>query len=243
MKESSVKPLTFFGNPINIHKESEEEKAKTEKMVNDFSEKAPIFTNEINFDPEQIEYAIYYLDRIKDLKFNDDEANNSEHIKLFFKDDYDFEIAGLLLIDGLLPIQAREAYVQCVFNAQVFLSDKNIVCEALFILPNKRGRKSIKNEIKQRIGDVQEALNNGLSITESYKLVASKYNKSVETIRRDFERHKNENKPVKVELRQCETYTEKSNGEVEVRTTIFPKEPHGEVEVRTTTYPKEPNGE
>ena len=205
--EENVSKTIRYLNP----EDEAQAKAKTEKMVNDFSEKAPIFTKEVNFDPFEIEYAILYLDRIKELKFNDDLGDNLEYIKLFFKDEDDFYIAGLLLIDGLLPIQAREAYVQCVINTQAFLSDKKVVCEDLFVMPSKRGRKSIKNEMIQRIKDVQKAMDTGLSITESYKLVASKYNRSIDTIRRDFERY-NSNR-VEVEVRHRSTYVKESKGE------------------------------
>jgi len=228
--KSNLTYMNFFDENISkiryLNPEDEAQaKANTEKMVNDFSKKSPIFTKEVDFDPFEIEYAIDYLDRIKDLKFNDDEANTPEHIKLFFEDDYEFEIAGLLLIDGLLPVQAREAYVQCVFNAQVCLSDKKVVCEELFVQPNKRGRKSIKDEMNQRIKSVQKAINSGASITESYQLVATKYNKSVDTIRRSFERYKKNQ--VEVEIRLKTTYVKKPNGEV-IESIIYPKKPNGE---------------
>jgi len=209
--EGQLSNTVRYSSPEAEAEAKAQAETERDKMVEYFSEKAPIFTNEVDFDPDDIQCAIYYLDKIKGLKFNDDEANNSEHIKLFFEDDYEFEIAGLLLIDGLLPVQAREAYVQCVFNAQVCLSNKKVVCEELFVQPNKRGRKSIKNEMKQRIEDVQKAIDSGVSVTESYKLVAPKYNKSPDTIRRSFERHKSDQ--IEIELRLRTTYTKEPNGE------------------------------
>ena len=109
------------------------------------------------------------------------------------KDDVSFEttfeivIASFLLIDNLLPQSAVNALARTTLQTINEAEDKKYVLESLKISPPPPGRKRTLERFL-RHHEVRQHIDSGLPKSEAYELVALKYSKSTDTIRRAYER-------------------------------------------------------
>lgn len=105
-----------------------------------------------------------------------------------FKNTFDIILAALLLEDGLLPNSATAAFAKLMLETinEAIESKARIKC--LHIHPPKPGRKEDRAKIFIRFHEVSSLIQEGNSTTDSYKIVAEKHCKSIDTIRRDYER-------------------------------------------------------
>ena len=111
---------------------------------------------------------------------------NSDDVS--FQNKFDFTLAALLLEDDLLPASARVAFAKVMLEVMDEAIGKKLRFKALNIYPPKPGRKGSRVEILSRFREVKALIQEGASTTVAYKVVAEKYFKSPETIRRDYER-------------------------------------------------------
>jgi hypothetical protein len=128
------------------------------------------------------------IEKWESMTFDSSKLSDDNYLYSFFKNSFEFRLATLLMMDGLLPESARIAYGTSIVEAQYDLKNKKIVCPNIFVNGDKRGRKSShRNKIK-RIKDVRFKIEQGVSLKQTYQEVANKYHKSTDTIRRDYER-------------------------------------------------------
>lgn len=113
---------------------------------------------------------------------------NSDTVE--FKNTREIIIAGWLLEDDLLPASARAAFARLMLKTINEADDKKIRLDCLHIKPPKPGRKENRGEAFTRIRAVRLLIQEGISYTEAYGIVAEKHHKSPDTIRRDYERAK-----------------------------------------------------
>jgi hypothetical protein len=107
-----------------------------------------------------------------------------------FRTEFDIRLASYLLMDNLLPSAARTAYAEMVLKTMWEASEKKLNLEALHISAPEPGRKK-SVEIWRRNRDMWSLLKQGRSRSSAYEEVAAKFFKSVDTVRRDFERSLN----------------------------------------------------
>ena len=115
-------------------------------------------------------------------KWSEQPANEVKFVSTF-----QIIIAAHLLIDNLLPASARLAFVDVMLSTVKEASDKKLTLKALKISPAKPGRKRDAAHFN-RCHEVKELLQTGMAVTQAYLVVAEKFHKSPDTIRRDFER-------------------------------------------------------
>lgn len=111
---------------------------------------------------------------------------SSDEVK--FQNTFDIILAALLLEDGLLPASARVAFgklmMDTIYEAQV----SKIKIKCLHIAPQKPGRKENRRVTFSMFHEVKTLIQEGKTATEAYKVVAKNRFKSIDTIRREYER-------------------------------------------------------
>jgi hypothetical protein len=105
-----------------------------------------------------------------------------------FRNTWEIIIAAWLLEDDLLPNPAKTAFAKLMLKTISEADDKKIRLDCLHIKPPKPGRKQDHSEIFNRLREVKYLIKEGKTATEAYKVVAEKYCKSPDTIRRAYER-------------------------------------------------------
>lgn len=113
-------------------------------------------------------------------------SQNANEVKL---SGFDLVIASMLLEDDLLPTSARVAFSKLMLEVVHEAEDKKLTLKCLDIHPPKPGRKENRNETGNRLIAVYALIEEGMSTTQAYKVVAEEHFKSPDTIRREFERH------------------------------------------------------
>jgi hypothetical protein len=104
-----------------------------------------------------------------------------------FDNELDFQVALYLLHDGLLPRNAQKILSLAVVSGRIDLQNRSIQNEMLKVTKHKKvGRPSSNIEYTRSL-EVVRFIELGLSNTEAYKRVASKYYVAPVTIRRSFE--------------------------------------------------------
>ena len=107
---------------------------------------------------------------------------------------FDVILAAYLLKDNLLPASARDAFAELMMSVIIEAREKKLRIECLHIEPPKPGRKENRTERFIRLHEVRMLIKNGKTATEAYQIIADKFNKSPDTIRREYERAMKQNK-------------------------------------------------
>lgn len=118
---------------------------------------------------------------------------SQESDEVEFSSTWEVLIAISALKDDLLPASARVAISELMNKVIDEARTKNIRLDCLHIAPAKPGRKSDRIQVFWRFNEVKELLRQGSTTAEAYEIVARKYFKSPDTIRREFERSKKKN--------------------------------------------------
>ena len=113
-------------------------------------------------------------------------GQNSNEVE--FEKTFDIILAALLLEDELLPASAKAAFARLMLETIDEVREKKLRMECLHISPPKPGRKNERDQIAFRLREARALIEKGMPRAEAYKVVAEKYFKSVDTIRRDCER-------------------------------------------------------
>lgn len=106
-----------------------------------------------------------------------------------FQNSFEIIIAAYLLKDDLLPVSAKVAFATSMLEAVNDATNAKIHFKSLHILPPKPGRKEHRTETFIRCREVRILVEGGSTATDAYRVVAEKYFKSPDTIRRDYERN------------------------------------------------------
>lgn len=111
---------------------------------------------------------------------------NSEAVR--FKNTFDIILAALLLEDDLLPTPARVAFAKVMLETITETQTNKLRVDCLHVHPPKPGRKEDRAGIFIKFLQVRNLIQEGMTATEAYEVVAEKHCKSPDTIRRDYER-------------------------------------------------------
>lgn len=104
-------------------------------------------------------------------------------------DSFQIILATLLLKDDLLPVAARAAFADAVWEAINEASEKMYTLKSLHISPPRAGMKKMPLETLGFImHSVYGIIRSGKTATQAYQEVAEKCCKSPDTIRRIYER-------------------------------------------------------
>lgn len=115
--------------------------------------------------------------------------SNQTKDEVEFQDTFEVILAALLCHDDLLPKSAKQALSHLVLKIVSEATERKHVLECLHIYPPKPGRKHDRRKIHLRNRMVINLIQSGMSATAAYKVVAKKESKSLDTIRRDYERY------------------------------------------------------
>lgn len=137
---------------------------------------------------EWLSFAEELIERWESMTFDHKKSDEAEYLKSFFTIPFEFRLATFMLMDNFLPESARIAYGYSILDAQLFLKDKNVICPSLHIEAKPKGRKRNHKEKLARGRLVIELIKEDKPLKEVYETVAEKFNKSPETIRREYER-------------------------------------------------------
>lgn len=113
-------------------------------------------------------------------------TQNSDEVK--FPGTFGIILAALLLEDDLLPASARAAFAKLIIETINEAIVSKLRIERLHIAPPKPGRKDDRMAHYYRFQEVKCLIQEGMSPTDAYKVVAQKHFKAPDTIRRDYER-------------------------------------------------------
>lgn len=116
------------------------------------------------------------------------EWSNQNTGEVAFKSTWEIIVASWLLADDLLPASAKAAFAKLMLETISEADSKKIRLDCLYIKPPKPGRKENRGETFTRYREVRDLVQNGNSATEAYRIVAEKHHKSIDTIRREYER-------------------------------------------------------
>lgn len=105
-----------------------------------------------------------------------------------FQGTFEIIIAAFLLIDDLLPASAKAAFANVMLATIDEASNKKLRIKCLDITPPRSGRKENRTGTFIKFREVKALIQDGKTTTEAYKVVAEKYFKSPDTIRREYER-------------------------------------------------------
>lgn len=105
-----------------------------------------------------------------------------------FENPWQIIIASLFLTDGILPLQARKGLANTILNTIGECSEKRFKVDSLKIKPDKPGRKKDSETQWNMLHQTHSLIKEGLPKQESYELVAKKFHKSPDTVRRAYER-------------------------------------------------------
>lgn len=107
----------------------------------------------------------------------------------FFWDYQEIDWATALLFDGLLPEPARQALALLWIRAMDEMHRRDISLETFLSSPHskKRGRRSSPQR-QDYLSEVDRLTEKGLTKTAGYEAVALQFNRSVETVRSEYER-------------------------------------------------------
>ncbi len=162
----------------------------TEEIMSRFTHDTMTFkfayqNNEIE---DWLTFANDLIERRESMSFDIKQSDKIDYLKTFFTQPFEFRLATFMLMNRLLPDSARQAYGFCIIKSQFILKDKKVVCPSLFVNGQTKGRKGIHKEKLNRNRIVIEMIKQGKPLKEVCELVADKYNKSPDTIRREHER-------------------------------------------------------
>ena len=113
-------------------------------------------------------------------------TQNSDEVE--FPGTWGIILAALLLEDDLLPASARAAFAKLVLETIAEASVSKLRIKCLHIHPPKPGRKEDRMARFYRRQEVKSLIQEGMTATDAYKVVAEKHFKAPDTIRRDYER-------------------------------------------------------
>lgn len=113
-------------------------------------------------------------------------TKNHDEVKL--QGTFEIIIAAFLLIDDLLPAAAKAAFAKVMLATIDEASNKKLHLKSLSITPPRPGRKENRTGTFIKCLEVKALIQDGKTTTEAYKMVAEKYFKSPDTIRREYER-------------------------------------------------------
>lgn len=116
-------------------------------------------------------------------------TQNSDEVE--FPGTWGIILAALLLEDDLLPASARAAFAKLVLETIDEASVSKLRIKCLHIHPPKPGRKKDRMACLYRFREVNSLIQEGMTATDAYKVVAKKHFKAPDTIRRDYERFVN----------------------------------------------------
>lgn len=105
-----------------------------------------------------------------------------------FNNTFEIIIAAYLLQDGLLPATAQTAFAKVMLDTINEAGEGKLRLDSLHVRPPKPGRKENRTETFIRLSQVRRLIQDGNTATEAYKLVAEQHFKSLDTIRREYER-------------------------------------------------------
>ncbi len=130
-------------------------------------------------DPDNMLMHVEYL-------ISEWESHNIGLVK--FQSAFQIMLASYLLEDNLLPSAARTAFARMVIEVMTAARRDKLKIKPLHIYPPKPGRKASSSEISFRNYQVSELIRGGATANQAYAVVANERYKSIDTIRRDYER-------------------------------------------------------
>lgn len=113
-------------------------------------------------------------------------SQRPEEIK--FRDTFQVILAALMSMDGLLPVSAQQAFARLTLDVVNEASEKRLTLSCLGIRPPPPGRKEDKATRGYRLMSVSKLIREGVRPSQAYEIVAKNSFKSVDTIRREYER-------------------------------------------------------
>ena len=116
------------------------------------------------------------------------EWSTKSHDEVKLQGTFEIVLAAFLLIDDLLPASAKAAFANVMLATIDEASNKKLCLKSLSITPPKSGRKANRKATFMKCWEVRALIQEGKTSTEAYKVVAEKYFKSPDTIRREYER-------------------------------------------------------
>lgn len=117
---------------------------------------------------------------------NEWSIQNSDEVR--FQNTFQIILAALLLEDDLLPTPARVAFAKVMLETISETQTNKLRVDCLHIHPPKPGRKEDRAGVFIKFHQVRKLIQEGMTATEAYKVVAEEHCKSPDTIRRDYER-------------------------------------------------------